>query len=111
MVTCMHNHIGVNAVKSKPETTGVEENVKGTPIPQTGSKPWHTVYNQEMLPPALIQAAIRKELDDLNQHVWSLERIEDVQQDPEHKLIRMRFVNCNTGDEVTPDVCARLACQ
>ena len=100
------------------------DGIKGTPIPMSDGTEWSTVYwrsnfrdaykdeyTNEVLRDHLISAAVREELDYFNKHVWRLVDKSEVVKDPNHKIIKTRFVNCNKGDHDVPDCRARLVCQ
>ena len=65
-------------------------------------------YTGETLAPHLIRPAIEDELNYFNSKVWKLSTIEDMRRVPDHILVRSRWVLCNKGDAVKPDVRARL---
>ena len=78
----IRDHMFVCAAAESGSHGEVQDNLQGRTIPQIGENPWQTVYSQqnfkpdyrdeftnEILPRALIQEAIREELDYLNQHV------------------------------------------
>ena len=69
-------------------------------------------YTGEILPTELIRAAIKEELSYFNQHVWEVTEKDGMRRFKDSKLVRCRWVLCNKGDSVTPDVRARLvACE
>ena len=69
-------------------------------------------YTGEILPTKLIREAIEDELDYFNSKVWQLSTIEEMRKIPDHILVRCRWVLCNKGDALAPDVRARLvACE
>ena len=65
-------------------------------------------YTREVLPHALVQEAIREELEYFNPHVWELADAKHIMQDSDAKLIKTRWVICNNGDVNCPDIRARL---
>ena len=69
-------------------------------------------YTGEVLDPLLISSAIMEELDYFNDRVWQVELREDMLKVPDHVFVRSRWVNCNKGDALNPDIRARLvACE
>ena len=69
-------------------------------------------YTGEILQPKLIRSAIEDELNYFNSKVWHITTMEDMQKLDDYVLTRSRWVLCNKGDAVSPDVRARLvACE
>ena len=69
-------------------------------------------YTGEFLAPHLIRPAIEDELHYFNSKVWEITTTDKMRQLPDYILVRSRWVLCNKGDAVTPDVRARLvACE
>ena len=69
-------------------------------------------YTGEVLPEALIRAAIREELDYFNDRVWQVCTKDEMAKYKDHIFIRSRWVMCNKGDAEVPDCRARLvACE
>ena len=65
-------------------------------------------YTNEELAPHLIRPAIEDELNYFNSKVWEMSTMEEMQKIPDAILVRSRWVLCNKGDNVDPDVRARL---
>ena len=69
-------------------------------------------YTRERLPLDLVKQAIIEELNYFNERVWELADAKKVLGDSESKAVRTRWVICNKGDTVAPDIRARLvACE
>ena len=69
-------------------------------------------YTGEELPNHLVRAAMEEELNYFNQHVWDATEKKLAYRTDDFKLVRMRWVICNKGDESAYDVRARLvACE
>jgi hypothetical protein len=91
--------------------------VDGTVIPITYNpcqfKPKYVdEYTGELLDPSLISDAIIDELDYFNDHVWRIEEKATMLGIKDHVFVRSRWVTCNTGDHIEPDMRARLvACE
>ena len=91
--------------------------VGGTIIPITYNpcqfKPKYVdEYTGELLEPSLISDAITDELDYFNDHVWRIEDKASMLGIKEHVFVRSRWVMCNKGDHIEPDMRARLvACE
>ena len=69
-------------------------------------------YTGEQLPTALVRAAMEEELNYFNLHVWNVVEKKLAYNTEDFKLVRMRWVICNKGDEHDYDVRARLvACE
>ena len=59
----------------------------------------------------LIQAAIMEELDYFNARVWEVSTRDEMMVDG-YIFVRSRWVHCNKGDALNPDIRARLvACE
>ena len=64
------------------------------------------------MPTHLIRAAIKEELNYFNARVWEITDANKVKDFKDGKVVRCRWVICNKGDAVNPDVRARLvACE
>ena len=69
-------------------------------------------YTGEELPLHLVRAAMEEELEYFNAHVWDAVDRKLAYKTDDFKLVRMRWVICNKGDDVEYDVRARLvACE
>ena len=69
-------------------------------------------YTGEVLPTHLVRSAMEEELEYFNSRVWEAMDRKEAQKLDGHKLVRMRWVICNKGDETDYDVRARLvACE
>ena len=68
-------------------------------------------YTNEQLSEEHIRDAIHDEIDYFNDHVWVGVSMEEALADPEAKLINTRWVNCDKGDPMNPDVRARRVAQ
>ena len=69
-------------------------------------------YTGEILPNHLVRSAMEEELNDFNAHVWDAVEKKRAESLEGFKLIRMRWVICNKGDERNFDIRARLvACE
>ena len=69
-------------------------------------------YTGEVLPEALIRAAIVEELNYFNERVWELTTKDEMHKYKDFIFVRSRWVNCNKGDSEDPDCRARLvACE
>ena len=69
-------------------------------------------YTGEVLPTHLVRAAMEEELEYFNSCVWEAVDRKSAEAMDGHKLVRMRWVICNKGDEAEYDVRARLvACE
>ena len=69
-------------------------------------------YTGEELPNHLVRAAMEEEFDYFNAHVWDAVEKRVACRTEDYKLVRMRWVICNTGDDLDFDVRARLvACE
>ena len=69
-------------------------------------------YTGEELPNHLVRAAMEEELNYFNAHVWDATDKKKAESLDGYKLIRMRWVICNKGDQKDFDVRARLvACE
>ena len=69
-------------------------------------------YTGEVLPEALIRAAIVEELNYFNDRVWELTTKDKMHEYKDFIFVRSRWVNCNKGDSEDPDCRARLvACE
>ena len=69
-------------------------------------------YTNEVLPEALVRAAICEELAYFNDKVWQVTDMTTAQGYKDAKVVRCRWVLVNKGDATTPDVRARLvACE
>ena len=69
-------------------------------------------YTGEVLPTHLVRAAMEEELGYFNKHVWDAVEKRIACRTDDYKLIRMRWVICNKGDDKEYDVRARLvACE
>ena len=69
-------------------------------------------YTGEVLDTHMIQSAIMEEVNYFNDRVWEVESKEDLLNNPDHMFVRSRWVNCNKGDAMNPDIRARLvACE
>ena len=69
-------------------------------------------YTGKVLDTHMIQSAIMEELDYFNDREWEVETKEDMLKNPDHLLVRSRWVSCNKGDAMNPDIRARLvACE
>ena len=87
--------------------------MKGGKLPvifkeQNFKKRYVDEYTGEELPPPLIRAAIEDELMYFNSKVWQVCSKAEMEQVPDHILVRCRWVLCNKGDTARPDVRARL---
>ena len=69
-------------------------------------------YTGEELPTHLVRAAMEEELNYFNLHVWDAVEQKIAYTTEDFKLVRMRWVICNKGDDAEYDVRARLvACE
>ena len=69
-------------------------------------------YTGEVLDPIFVQAAIGEELDYFNERVWEVESKDAMQQIYGHVHVRSRWVLCNKGNALHPNIRARLvACE
>ena len=69
-------------------------------------------YTGEVIPTHLVRAAMEEELGYFNKHVWDAVEKRIACKTDDYKLIRMRWVICNKGDDKEYDVRARLvACE
>ena len=69
-------------------------------------------YTGEELPLHLVRAAMEEELEYFNAHVWDAVDRKFAYKTEDFKLVRMRWVICNKGDDKEYDVRARLvACE
>ena len=69
-------------------------------------------YTGEELPTHLVRAAMEEELNYFNLHVWDAVEKKIAYKTEDFKLVRMRWVICNKGDDAEYDVRARLvACE
>ena len=69
-------------------------------------------YTGEELPNGLVRAAMEEELNYFNLHVWDAVEKKLAYRTDDFKLVRMRWVICNKGDDREYDVRARLvACE
>ena len=69
-------------------------------------------YTGDELPHHLVRAAMEEELEYLNAHVWDAVDGKLAYKTDDFKLVRMRWVICNKGDDKEYDVRARLvACE
>ena len=69
-------------------------------------------YTREPLPTHLVKTAIIEELDYFNARVWELTDKKTAMATPDSKLVRTRWVICNTGDTTEYGIRARLvACE
>ena len=69
-------------------------------------------YTNEVLPEALVRAAICEELAYFNHKVWQITDMTAAQSYKDAKIVRCRWVLANKGDATSPDVRARLvACE
>ena len=102
-----------------PEIVGPTEEVKRSKIPRTSGgylsvsyDTWKYMYTDEytgeILPTALVHAAMIDELDYFNENVWQAESKEKALAYPDSILVRCRWVLANKGDSEEPDVRARL---
>ena len=125
----LHSCAVVDA-KSVDEPTGDATNSAGTTtaataIPLTGGgeipisyeahnfkSTYQDEYTGEVLPTHLVRAAMEEELGYFNAHVWDAVEKKKAEHLDGFKLVRMRWVICNKGDEKEYDVRARLvACE
>ena len=65
-------------------------------------------YTGEELPTHLVRAAMEEELEYFNAHVWDAVERKLAYTTDDFKLVRMRWVICNKGDDKEYDVRARL---
>ena len=69
-------------------------------------------YTGEIIPIHLVRAAMEEELNYFNAHVWDAVEKRVAFKSENFKLVRMRWVICNKGDDSEYDVRARLvACE
>ena len=70
-------------------------------------------YTGYVLPEGPVRAAIMEELGYVSEKViWAAADYGEMNSDSTSTFVRMRWVLCNKGDEVSPDVRARLvACE
>ena len=69
-------------------------------------------YTGAVLPMHLVKAAMIDELSYFNTNVWQVEDSKIAANDASAKVVRTRWVLCNKGDDLEPDVRARLvACE
>ena len=66
-------------------------------------------YTGEVLDTNLIHTALMEEINYFNDRVWEVDTKEHMATVPEHVFVRSRWVLCNKGDHVEPDLRARLA--
>ena len=101
--------------RAQSNMTHVSEKMKPFPI-KFGQENFKVEYKDEytgsVLPMHLVRAAMIDELSYLNENVWRVCSTKDAAQDADAKIIRTRWVLCNKGDDLEPDVRARLvACE
>ena len=65
-------------------------------------------YTGEVLPAALIHAAIVQELNYFNGRVWEITSKEDMMKHKDYIFVRSRWIMCNKGDASEFDCRARL---
>ena len=68
-------------------------------------------YTREELPVGLLRAAMHDEIVWLNNHVWEGVPEDTARAEPDAVIVGTRWVNCNKGDALTPDIRARLVAQ
>ena len=68
-------------------------------------------YTQELIPQSWVEDAILDEVSYFNEKVWLGVPLEEALLDTEAKVISGRWVICNKGDSVSPDVRARYVAQ
>jgi hypothetical protein len=69
-------------------------------------------YTGQVLDPELARNAIIEELDYFNSRVWEISTKEEMEAVPGHIYVRSRWVCCNKGDDIMPDVrCRLVACE
>ena len=69
-------------------------------------------YTGEILPNALVRAALIEDLNYFNKHVWDVVEKRIAYKLDDYKLVRMRWAICNKGDANDYDIRARLvACE
>ena len=107
-----HKSDVVNQKDPKPRTSKVTR-TNGTTIPVTYNlcnfkQQYVDEYAGEILDPHLIADAIIDELEYFNDHVWHIEDKATMLGIPEHIFVRSRWVMCNKGEAINPDMRARL---
>ena len=69
-------------------------------------------YTGQVLNPELARSAIIEELDYFNSRVWEISTKEEMEAVPGYIYVRSRWVCCNKGDDLMPDVrCRLVACE
>ena len=109
-------HGGEEAPAEKPRTSKVTR-TNGTSIPVIYSPcnfktAYVDEYTGEIVKPHLIKDANLDELDYFNEHVCQIEDKANVLGIPDNIFVQSRWIMCNKGDNLAPDMRARLvACE
>ena len=117
--------LSINAVHEEHEDAVQDEEPPSGTLPRAGGghvnitydpihfkTTYYDEYTREPLPTHLVRKAIIEELEYFNAKVWELDDARKVMANKDSKVIRTRWVMCNKGDAVEPDVRARLvACE